>query len=87
MKLRSIGNLIGKRSLVHFVKIFIFFLFCADFSWFDGFDWDRLHRRAMTAPLKRPIRSKTDLSNFEEYPAHLERDDPPDETSGWDINF
>lgn len=82
MKLRSIGKSIGKGNIVHFVRNIRNY-----FSWFDGFDWDRLHRRAMSAPLKRPIKSKTDLSNFEEYPAHTERDDPPDETSGWDINF
>lgn len=39
----------------------------------------------MVAPLKRPIKNSTDLSNFDEYPR--DRDEPPDEISGWDAYF
>lgn len=39
----------------------------------------------MPAPLIRPVKSNKDLSNFDEYPK--DRDDPPDEVSGWDIYF
>ncbi|XP_058450023.1 cGMP-dependent protein kinase 1 [Malaya genurostris] len=54
-------------------------------SWFSGFEWLRLKDRTLPAPLIRPIQSNTDLSNFDEYPK--DQDEPPDETSGWDINF
>lgn len=55
------------------------------FSWFDGFAWDKLTERSMNAPLKRPIKNNIDLSNFDEYPR--ERDEPPDEITGWDVYF
>ncbi|XP_050087697.1 cGMP-dependent protein kinase 1 isoform X2 [Anopheles aquasalis] len=53
--------------------------------WFGSFEWQRLKERTMPAPLIRPIQSDIDLSNFDEYPK--DQDEPPDETSGWDINF
>uniref|UniRef100_A0A182K172 cGMP-dependent protein kinase n=1 Tax=Anopheles christyi TaxID=43041 RepID=A0A182K172_9DIPT len=53
--------------------------------WFGSFEWQRLKERTMPAPLIRPIVSDIDLSNFDEYPK--DQDEPPDETSGWDINF
>ncbi|XP_052894746.1 cGMP-dependent protein kinase 1 [Anopheles moucheti] len=53
--------------------------------WFGSFEWQRLKERTMPAPLIRPIVSDLDLSNFDEYPK--DQDEPPDETSGWDINF
>uniref|UniRef100_A0A182WGN3 cGMP-dependent protein kinase n=1 Tax=Anopheles minimus TaxID=112268 RepID=A0A182WGN3_9DIPT len=53
--------------------------------WFGNFEWQRLKERTMPAPLIRPIVSDSDLSNFDEYPK--DQDEPPDETSGWDINF
>ncbi|XP_065088354.1 cGMP-dependent protein kinase 1 [Ochlerotatus camptorhynchus] len=53
--------------------------------WFSDFGWQRLKERTLLAPLVRPIQSDTDLSNFDEYPK--DQDEPPDETSGWDINF
>ncbi|XP_053672281.1 cGMP-dependent protein kinase 1 [Anopheles nili] len=53
--------------------------------WFGNFEWQRLKERTMPAPLVRPIESDSDLSNFDEYPK--DQDEPPDETSGWDINF
>lgn len=59
--------------------------FLAISSWFDGFDWMKLEDRTMAAPLKRPIKDNIDLSNFDEYPR--DRDEPPDETSGWDSYF
>ncbi|KAJ6649734.1 cGMP-dependent protein kinase, isozyme 1 [Pseudolycoriella hygida] len=54
-------------------------------AWFEGFDWKSLKARSTPAPLKRSIRSNTDLSNFEDYPK--DKVDPPDENSGWDVNF
>uniref|UniRef100_A0A182J1F8 cGMP-dependent protein kinase n=1 Tax=Anopheles atroparvus TaxID=41427 RepID=A0A182J1F8_ANOAO len=53
--------------------------------WFGTFEWQRLKERTMPAPLIRPIVNDIDLSNFDEYPK--DQDEPPDETSGWDINF
>ncbi|XP_041775653.1 cGMP-dependent protein kinase, isozyme 1 isoform X2 [Anopheles merus] len=53
--------------------------------WFGSFEWQKLKERTMPAPLIRPIVSDIDLSNFDEYPK--DQDEPPDETSGWDINF
>lgn len=43
--------------------------------WFDGFRWDQLEDRTLPAPLKRPVKDNTDLSNFDEYPR--DRDEPP----------
>ncbi|XP_055301240.1 cGMP-dependent protein kinase 1 isoform X2 [Sitodiplosis mosellana] len=54
-------------------------------AWFEGFQWDKLEDRTLTAPLKRPIKNNIDLSNFDEYPR--DRDEPPDDISGWDAYF
>lgn len=54
-------------------------------SWFDGFDWVKLQNKTMTAPIKRPVRSNTDIRYFT--PISEDFDTPPDETSGWDDNF
>ncbi|XP_049867696.1 cGMP-dependent protein kinase, isozyme 1-like [Pectinophora gossypiella] len=53
-------------------------------KWFLGFDWDSLRKQKMKAPLIQPVNSNTDLTNFEKYPKDKL---PPDETSGWDIDF
>lgn len=53
--------------------------------WFVGFDWDKLQARKLAAPLVLPVKNNVDLTNFEEYPK--DRDDTPDETSGWDNDF
>jgi cGMP-dependent protein kinase 1 len=54
-------------------------------QWFAEFDWDKLAARKTTAPLVLPVRSNVDLSNFEDYPK--DRDETPDEMSGWDNEF
>lgn len=54
-------------------------------QWFAEFDWDKLSARKTAAPLVLPVRSNVDLSNFEDYPK--DRDDTPDEMSGWDDEF
>jgi cGMP-dependent protein kinase len=54
--------------------------------WFSEFDWEKLRDRKMTAPLIRPVKSNTDLSNFDEYPIK-DREDTPEEISGWDKDF
>lgn len=53
--------------------------------WFQGFDWDGLEQRRLTPPIVPKIRSSSDASNFDKYP--VEDDLPPDEISGWDIDF
>ncbi|CAG4981280.1 unnamed protein product [Parnassius apollo] len=53
-------------------------------KWFLGFDWEGLRDRKLKAPLIQPVANDFDLSNFEKYPKDKL---PPDETSGWDIDF
>jgi len=36
-------------------------------SWFNGFDWAALENLTMAPPIPTKVRSKTDISNFEEY--------------------
>lgn len=54
-------------------------------QWFEEFEWDQLLARRMPAPLVLPVQSNMDLSNFEDYPR--DRDETPDEMSGWDKDF
>lgn len=54
-------------------------------QWFSEFDWNRLQLRKLNAPLVLPVKNNQDLSNFDDYPT--DRDDPPDELSGWDDDF
>ncbi|XP_046965323.1 cGMP-dependent protein kinase, isozyme 1-like [Vanessa cardui] len=53
-------------------------------KWFLGFDFEALREGKMKAPLVQPVTNDLDLSNFEKYPKDKL---PPDETSGWDVNF
>ncbi|KAJ2952804.1 hypothetical protein O0L34_g7163 [Tuta absoluta] len=53
-------------------------------KWFLGFDWEGLRKQKMKAPLIQPVNGNTDLSNFDKYPKDKL---PPDENSGWDIDF
>ncbi|XP_053625717.1 cGMP-dependent protein kinase, isozyme 1-like [Plodia interpunctella] len=54
-------------------------------NWFGGFDWTGLRERRLKAPLVQSVANNWDLSNFETYPNKDKL--PPDETSGWDIDF
>lgn len=54
-------------------------------QWFIDFEWEKLQARKITPPLILPVKSNVDLSNFEEYPS--DRDEAPDEISGWDDDF
>lgn len=54
-------------------------------SWFSDFDFDRLEARKLTAPLILPVKNNTDMTNFDEYSD--DRDEPPDDLSGWDSDF
>lgn len=63
----------------------IFFHFLFLYSFFSGFEWDKLKSQSLTAPLVLPVLSNKDLSNFESQDPFY--DDPPSENSGWDIGF
>lgn len=54
-------------------------------SWFRGFDWQALRAQKMKSPIKPNVKGPCDYSNFDKFP-----DDgpvPPDEVSGWDLDF
>ncbi|XP_030638804.1 cGMP-dependent protein kinase 2 isoform X2 [Chanos chanos] len=53
--------------------------------WFNGFNWTGLKARTLSSPLKRELKGPTDHSYFDSYPPDDEI--PPDETSGWDVEF
>ncbi|KAJ9591021.1 hypothetical protein L9F63_027770, partial [Diploptera punctata] len=54
-------------------------------KWFQDFNWEALRKRRIMAPVIRPIKGPTDLSNFDKYPKNTSV--PLDETSGWDKDF
>ncbi|GAB0094504.1 cGMP-dependent protein kinase [Sergentomyia squamirostris] len=54
-------------------------------NWFTKFEWEKLKNKAMVAPLVQSVKGSTDLSNFDDCPS--DRDEPQDETSGWDRDF
>ncbi|KAH0561479.1 cGMP-dependent protein kinase, isozyme 1-like [Cotesia glomerata] len=56
-----------------------------DHKWFANFNWPALQRLALPAPIVPTIQSQTDTRNFERYPP--DREIPPDEFSGWDMDF
>lgn len=54
-------------------------------KWFQGFDWDGLIIKTLPSPIKNPVESPIDTSNFDIFPGEV--DVPPDELSGWDADF
>ncbi|KAF7261913.1 hypothetical protein EG68_00744 [Paragonimus skrjabini miyazakii] len=54
-------------------------------KYFQGFDWIGLHRGTLAAPIQPKIAGPADASNFDKYPEKVEN--PPDELSGWDVDF
>ncbi|XP_016940512.3 cGMP-dependent protein kinase 1 isoform X1 [Drosophila suzukii] len=55
-------------------------------SWFESLDWQRLKLKQLPSPIKRPLKSWTDLQYFG--PSGVENDyEPPEELSGWDKDF
>ncbi|XP_022222556.1 cGMP-dependent protein kinase, isozyme 1 isoform X2 [Drosophila obscura] len=55
-------------------------------SWFESLDWQRLKNKQLPSPIKRPLKSWTDLQYFG--PSGVENDyEPPEELSGWDMDF
>lgn len=55
-------------------------------KWFEGFYWDALKTRKLQPPIIPTVRSVLDASNFDEYPPDAEGP-PPDDITGWDIDF
>ncbi|XP_069991696.1 cGMP-dependent protein kinase 1 isoform X2 [Penaeus vannamei] len=55
-------------------------------KWFEGFYWEGLKNRTLTPPIVPNVRSVIDCSNFDEYPPDSDGP-PPDDNSGWDIDF
>ncbi|CAM4725505.1 unnamed protein product [Leuciscus chuanchicus] len=55
-------------------------------KWFEGFNWDGLRKGTLTPPIIPNLTSSTDTSNFDSFPEDNE-DPPPDDNSGWDIDF
>ncbi|XP_031726407.1 cGMP-dependent protein kinase 2 [Anarrhichthys ocellatus] len=53
--------------------------------WFNGFNWDGLKAMTLPSPLKRELTGPSDHSYFDIYPP--DEDSPPDELSGWDMDF
>lgn len=54
-------------------------------KWFQGLDWDGLVNQTLISPICQPVNSPVDTSNFDNFP--LDTDIPPDELSGWDVEF
>uniref|UniRef100_A0AAY5EHP1 Protein kinase cGMP-dependent 2 n=1 Tax=Electrophorus electricus TaxID=8005 RepID=A0AAY5EHP1_ELEEL len=54
-------------------------------KWFTSFSWAGLKDRTLMSPLKRELKGPMDHSYFDSYPP--EDDLPPDELSGWDMDF
>lgn len=68
-------------------EIRITFLFpFVHLRWFDGFNWEGLCNRTLSPPIQPQVRSVTDTSNFDDYPADADPP-PPDDVSGWDADF
>ncbi|KAG7465406.1 cGMP-dependent kinase 2 [Solea senegalensis] len=53
--------------------------------WFNGFNWEGLKVRTLSSPLKREVSGPTDHRYFDSYAP--DEDSPPDEFSGWDVDF
>eukprot|EP00794_Sanderia_malayensis_P012638 gene12638-13936_t len=54
-------------------------------KWFQGFHWYGLTSKTLKPPILPKVKSPTDHSNFDNFPASKEN--PPDEKSGWDKDF
>ncbi|XP_065118138.1 cGMP-dependent protein kinase 1-like isoform X2 [Paramisgurnus dabryanus] len=54
-------------------------------KWFEGFNWDGIREGTLTPPLIPNVEGPLDTSNFDCFPE--DTDEPPDEESGWDIEF
>ncbi|XP_010781524.1 cGMP-dependent protein kinase 1-like [Notothenia coriiceps] len=55
-------------------------------KWFEGFNWEGLKKGTLTPPIIPNLTSAVDTSNFDNFPEDNE-DPPPDDNSGWDVDF
>ncbi|XP_072534074.1 cGMP-dependent protein kinase 1a isoform X2 [Salminus brasiliensis] len=55
-------------------------------KWFEGFNWEGLRKGTLTPPIIPNVTSATDTSNFDSFPEDNE-DPPPDDNTGWDVDF
>uniref|UniRef100_A0AAY4BNX2 cGMP-dependent protein kinase n=1 Tax=Denticeps clupeoides TaxID=299321 RepID=A0AAY4BNX2_9TELE len=55
-------------------------------KWFEGFNWDGIQKGTLTAPFVPSVDGPLDTRNFECFPDDNE-EAPPDEESGWDLEF
>uniref|UniRef100_A0A8C6UDW6 cGMP-dependent protein kinase n=1 Tax=Neogobius melanostomus TaxID=47308 RepID=A0A8C6UDW6_9GOBI len=55
-------------------------------KWFEGFNWEGLKKGTLTPPIIPTVTSAIDTSNFDSFPEDNE-DPPPDDNSGWDVDF
>ncbi|XP_024918238.1 cGMP-dependent protein kinase 1-like isoform X2 [Cynoglossus semilaevis] len=55
-------------------------------KWFEGFNWDGLRQGTIDSPYIPVVKGPLDNSNFDEFPEDTD-DPPPDEDSGWDLEF
>ncbi|XP_060517416.1 cGMP-dependent protein kinase 1-like [Cylas formicarius] len=54
-------------------------------KWYQGFEWVRFSQCQLQSPFKPKLKDVTDTSHFDQF--RQDKDYPPDETSGWDVNF
>ncbi|KAL0965298.1 hypothetical protein UPYG_G00279420 [Umbra pygmaea] len=55
-------------------------------KWFEGFNWEGLRQATLAPPFTPTVNGPLDTSNFDCFPDDSE-DPPPDEESGWDLDF
>ncbi|KAM9307311.1 cGMP-dependent protein kinase 1-like isoform 2-T2 [Pholidichthys leucotaenia] len=55
-------------------------------KWFEGFNWDGLRQGTVEPPFTPTVNGPLDNSNFDYFPDDTE-EPPPDEDSGWDLEF
>ncbi|KAG7270985.1 hypothetical protein CRUP_014584 [Coryphaenoides rupestris] len=53
--------------------------------WFEGFNWEGLRQGTIDSPYTPTVNGPLDNSNFDYFPE--DTDEPPDEESGWDLEF
>ncbi|XP_075312683.1 cGMP-dependent protein kinase 1-like [Odontesthes bonariensis] len=55
-------------------------------KWFEDFNWDSLRQGTIEPPFTPTVDGPLDSSNFDFFPQNTE-ESPPDEESGWDVEF
>ncbi|XP_052463315.1 cGMP-dependent protein kinase 1-like [Carassius gibelio] len=55
-------------------------------KWFEGFNWDGIREGTLTPLFIPNVEGPLDTSNFDSFPEDTD-EPPPDEESGWDLEF